>query len=233
MLRTTMAAVGAAIACLIAAGVATAAPTLYSNTVMSGAAGPGNTDSAVQASLDGGTPSPANIINANPMWNTILGTNWDSVYADSSTGAGGVLSTYSANLGLPANATNVTVAGFYLSDNQGTVTAGGTQLAQNADCSADSASQQGDFTRETFFSGSVPAGVGALVFTVQNCDDTATGNPTGVDFTAKATYSLAAVSKADCASGGWQNVTDSNGNGFKNQGDCVSSVASDGKNLAG
>jgi hypothetical protein len=40
------------------------------------------------------------------------------------------------------------------------------------------------------------------------------------------------TSKDDCKQGGWQNLTDSNGNSFKNQGDCVSFVATKGKNKA-
>jgi choice-of-anchor C domain-containing protein len=36
--------------------------------------------------------------------------------------------------------------------------------------------------------------------------------------------------KADCRDDGWLTIVDRNGNGFKNQGDCVSYVASDGRN---
>jgi hypothetical protein len=39
-----------------------------------------------------------------------------------------------------------------------------------------------------------------------------------------------ATSKDQCKNGGWQNFNDGSGNGFKNQGDCVSYVASKGKN---
>jgi hypothetical protein len=38
--------------------------------------------------------------------------------------------------------------------------------------------------------------------------------------------------KDDCKNGGWQKMTDANGNTFKNQGDCVSYFATDGKNTA-
>ncbi|HXR49528.1 MAG TPA: hypothetical protein VN778_00670, partial [Verrucomicrobiae bacterium] len=41
-----------------------------------------------------------------------------------------------------------------------------------------------------------------------------------------------ATTKDQCKEGGWQNVTDNNGNHFKNQGDCVSYVATNGKNPA-
>ena len=36
--------------------------------------------------------------------------------------------------------------------------------------------------------------------------------------------------KADCKDDGWLTIVDQNGNGFKNQGDCVSYFASDGRN---
>ena len=36
--------------------------------------------------------------------------------------------------------------------------------------------------------------------------------------------------KDDCKNGGWQSMQDANGNSFKNQGDCVSYVATGGKN---
>jgi hypothetical protein len=38
------------------------------------------------------------------------------------------------------------------------------------------------------------------------------------------------TSKDDCKNGGWQNMLDANGHSFKNQGDCVSYVATGGKN---
>ncbi len=43
---------------------------------------------------------------------------------------------------------------------------------------------------------------------------------------------LAPTSKNQCKDGGWQNLTDNNGTPFKNQGDCVSYVATGGKNKA-
>ena len=38
------------------------------------------------------------------------------------------------------------------------------------------------------------------------------------------------TAKSDCMNGGWQTLADVDGNGFKNQGDCVSYVATGGKN---
>jgi hypothetical protein len=41
------------------------------------------------------------------------------------------------------------------------------------------------------------------------------------------------MSKDQCKRGGWQSLTDANGTPFKNQGDCVSYVATGGSNGAG
>ena len=40
-----------------------------------------------------------------------------------------------------------------------------------------------------------------------------------------------ATTKDQCKNGGWMGLTDADGNSFKNQGDCVSYVATQGKNL--
>jgi choice-of-anchor C domain-containing protein len=42
-----------------------------------------------------------------------------------------------------------------------------------------------------------------------------------------------AATASDCKKGGWRTMTDDAGNPFKNQGDCVSYFASDGRNPAG
>jgi len=45
------------------------------------------------------------------------------------------------------------------------------------------------------------------------------------------TYEIpTATSKDQCKNGGWQNLSDGNGHNFQNQGDCVSFVATGGKN---
>ena len=45
------------------------------------------------------------------------------------------------------------------------------------------------------------------------------------------TYEIpVAANKDQCKNGGWQNLADDEGNSFKNQGDCVSFVATQGKN---
>jgi hypothetical protein len=47
-----------------------------------------------------------------------------------------------------------------------------------------------------------------------------------------ATLAQVPTSTSDCKNGGWQTLVDANGNPFKNQGDCVSYVATKGKNPA-
>jgi hypothetical protein len=47
-----------------------------------------------------------------------------------------------------------------------------------------------------------------------------------------ATLTSVPQTKNDCKKGGWQSLVDENGNFFKNQGDCVSYVATGGKNPA-
>ena len=47
-----------------------------------------------------------------------------------------------------------------------------------------------------------------------------------------ATLVVSPQSKDDCKNGGWQTLRDGNGKPFKNQGDCVSYVATKGKNTA-
>ncbi len=47
-----------------------------------------------------------------------------------------------------------------------------------------------------------------------------------------AQVSLVPTSKDACKTGGWQNLTDLSGTAFKNQGDCVSFVATGGRNTA-
>jgi hypothetical protein len=56
--------------------------------------------------------------------------------------------------------------------------------------------------------------------------------PGSEDFSVDESATLAQVptSKDDCKNGGWQTLVDNHGNGFKNQGDCVSYVATKGKN---
>ena len=55
------------------------------------------------------------------------------------------------------------------------------------------------------------------------------GQP-GRNYSMNAT-SVAPTTKDQCKQGGWQAYTDSNGTPFKNQGDCVSFVATGGRNL--
>ena len=54
----------------------------------------------------------------------------------------------------------------------------------------------------------------------------------GLTIDESATLAQVPTSKSDCTNGGWQTAVDNNGKPFKNQGDCVSYVATKGKNTA-
>jgi len=60
-----------------------------------------------------------------------------------------------------------------------------------------------------------------------------TANLTNLPPEVMITYTASLGSVTDtCKNGGWKHLTDENGHPFKNQGDCVSYVASGGKNPA-
>ena len=59
---------------------------------------------------------------------------------------------------------------------------------------------------------------------------TASSHVSGFTVDESATLTQVPTSKSDCKDGGWQTVVDDQGNLFKNQGDCVSYVATAGKN---
>jgi hypothetical protein len=61
---------------------------------------------------------------------------------------------------------------------------------------------------------------------------TASSHVSGFTVDESATLTQVPTSKSDCKDGGWQTVVDDQGNLFKNQGDCVSYVATKGKNPA-
>jgi hypothetical protein len=67
--------------------------------------------------------------------------------------------------------------------------------------------------------------------TLSGCQVTGTNSSFG-SASVVITYSIVPTSKDQCKEGGWQKLTDNNGTPFKNQGDCVSYVASGGKNRA-
>ena len=229
--RFTAAALTATATCLAAASVASAAPVVHTVTVQSGPGAPGTPDPSVQASSNGTTWSQAYNVAPNPRYGTIPGTGWDSLYPTGGTTnepSGNYY--YQAFINLPSNAVNPTVSGQFYSDNQGSVSVNGTQVAQNNPCGGAGESADYGFAgaSPTSFSGSLQPGSNTLQFVVNNCAVSATA----VDFTATATYTLFPTDKDQCKDGGWQDYTDTNGTPFKNQGDCVSFVATDGRNLA-
>ena len=84
--------------------------------------------------------------------------------------------------------------------------------------------------------GPVPVGdpidtstLGAHHFSVTATDTTGNSATTTHSYTVSASTPQ---SKNDCMKGGWQSYTDDTGTPFKNQGDCVSYVATGGGNTA-
>ncbi len=77
----------------------------------------------------------------------------------------------------------------------------------------------------------------AVVEGTANCTTwTTLSNCSGPQYTLDLLFQLLGTtvptSSDQCKKGGWQNLTDSDGTPFKNQGDCVSYVATGGRNLA-
>jgi hypothetical protein len=204
------------------------AAVVHTVTVQSGPGAPGSPDPGVQASTDGTTWTQAYNVAPNGRYSTIAGTGWDSITPNGAAGAGDTY--YQAAIDLPSNAANAQLSGEYYSDNQGTVFVNGTQVAQNNPCGGVGEGEDYGFqgAATTPFSSALEPGANTLSFTVNNCQASATG----VDFTATVTYTLSPIVTGDCKKGGWKALTDESGRSFKNQGDCVSYVATGGRNPA-
>ena len=230
--RRSAAALLAVGASLALAGTAAAAPAPTTLTVHSGSGAAGTTDPGILVSPPGSTTySQAVNINPNPAYSTIPGTGWVSVNTSTNNPTGNYV--YKTTLSVPSNAVNPRLTGAFYSDNQGTAYVNGAQVAQNSPCGG--TGEGADYGRSgeppTAFSSTLAAGADTLSFTVNNCG--LVPNPTGLDFTVTATFTLSPIDKGDCKKGGWRDLTDDTGASFKNQGDCVSFVATDGRNLAG
>lgn len=74
----------------------------------------------------------------------------------------------------------------------------------------------------------VHGGTNTIVLTGTNYGSQANLNPAGVVASASVTYEFAPTSTSECKSGGWESY-----HVFTNQGDCVSYVATGGKNAPG
>jgi hypothetical protein len=210
----------------LALAASASADQTHTVTVQSGP-GTSGTDPNVQASNNGTTWFQAYEVAPNPRYSTLPGTGWDSAGAGGNTGLGNFY--YRTTISIPSNAVNPTLSGEYYSDNQGTAFMNGTQVAMNSACG--SAGEAADYgfqgAAPTSFSSALSPGDNTLSFTVNNC-----GSVSGLDFTATATYTLYPTALDQCKNGGWQDYTDASGTPFKNQGDCVSYVATGGRNTA-
>ena len=142
--------------------------------------------------------------------------------------------TFTVTFTLPSGFYGAQLSGLVFADNWAVVSLNGVQIAAQpaGDIPSNygysgvpSGPNSGPPTPFSASTGFVP-GLNTLTFQV-----TDVGPPEGLDFSATVTYQTVPTAKDQCKDGGWQNLVDSSGNAFKNQGDCVSFVATGGKNL--
>ena len=184
--------------------------------------GPTGTQDITASYSIGGSPwAPAWIVAANPRYSTIGTSHW---IAPSPDGSGPSFPngpvTYRTRFFLPAVYANAHIDGSYYADNYATAAVNGIVVATQPPV-GDPANYGYLGAPATPFSASaqLQPGVNELTF-----DDWDFGNPEGVDYFATVTYTPLATAD-QCKKGGWQDF-----GVFKNQGDCVSYVATGGTN---
>lgn len=228
------AAVGVLASANVIGGAGGAGAATITQTLVSGNGVVGGLDAKVQY-FDGSTWQPAAIISADPAWSTIPGTQWVNWAAGE---AGKAVNTvrYRISFELPAGATAPSLSVELHADNAATLYLNGTHFGMHAQ--ADTPAHYTD-PPELFnaTSGFVP-GTNVLEIDNRNFVDVA-----GIDFKAILTYTegtdldgdgiadTAPPTNADqCKNDGWRSF---NNPTFKNQGDCVSFVATKATNPAG
>ncbi|MBA4182168.1 MAG: hypothetical protein C0506_16400 [Anaerolinea sp.] len=205
-----------------------------------GGAQPANATSPTTITLASGTSvndqngDPAVVVTPNARWGSIPGAFWINSPADD-----GSDDTFTITFALPAAYFGVQLSGAFFADNWATVWLNGVQIA--AQTAGDVYPNYGyddslgtptaPPTSFLAIGGFVP-GANTLMFQVSNAGGPPNdGNPEALDFLATVTFLTVATDKDQCKKGGWEDLVDSEGNSFKNQGDCVSYVATGGKNL--
>lgn len=189
-----------------------------------------NTGLAGICAADNST-GPAWVV-AHPAYTVIPGTNYVGFDNTNCLGWGSVggagATTFRTQFTVPAGATNVSLQLSVRADNGFTVSLnGGSPFATDAPypfppCGATFYGPAYP-TAPTFTVGSgFATGVNTLDFVVDNCG---TPGSTGLDFLGTVTYTLLPTSKDQCKRGNWTTF-----GVFKNQGDCVSYVATKGEN---
>lgn len=193
-------------------------------TLESGPGPIGTTDVTATWSYGGSPWAPAWIVQANPRYSTIGSSHW---IAPTPNGSGPSYPngpvTYRTTFFLPAVYANAHIDGSYYADNYATASLNGTVVATQP--AGDNAANYGfGGASATPFTASAELHPGVNELTFDGWD---LGNPEGVDYAATVTYT--SLDSADqCKKGGWQAF-----GVFKNQGDCVSYVATGGGNAPG
>jgi hypothetical protein len=179
-------------------------------------------DTKVEVSFDNVTWYPAYAADNTGYWPAPFpGTNWDVPSANRDQGYGDPENFwYRITFVLPAGFTAPSLSGFMGSDDQPVaVTLNGTAIANYPYEGYVYAPSPHAFA--TSDASLFQTGTNVVVFETLNL-----GGVTGVDFTGTVSYvSGLPTSTSQCKNGGWQNF-----GVFKNQGDCVSFVATGGKN---
>ena len=177
---------------------------------------------------------PATVISPNSRYGTIAGASW--ITSPANTGSNDI---YTITFTLPAAFYGAGLNGSFFADNWATVWLNSNQIA--AQTAGDVHSNYGfddiantPTTLPTPFTAvtALVPGPNILVFKLSNFGGAPTGgNPEALAFKAIVSFLTVATDKDQCKKGGWETLVDSEGNSFKNQGDCVSYVATKGKNL--
>jgi hypothetical protein len=121
------------------------------------------------------------------------------------------MSFYRAFVRVPSDAVDPMLTGRYYSDNRAIVFVDGAQASRNRPC--------GPFEGDDYGFGGVPAkrfksllttGNNILSFKIENCGL----DPTGVDFTVTARFTLYPTEEEQCDNGGWRRYTRRDGTLF-------------------
>lgn len=185
------------------------------------------------------TWTPAASCTALGPWSVLSGSSyvaddpaactWASPFADRYV-------TFRQTFTLPAGYSGASLQVSWYADNAAQVSLNGTRIGGNPDNAAVQASApmyfQGPATTASATTG-FRAGTNTLTFILHNWGTWGTptqsgNNPYGLDFLGSVTFTAPPMTTAQCTNGGWRSYGI-----FKNQGDCVSFVASKGRNLPG
>lgn len=184
---------------------------------------------SIEFSLDGVTNwQVAPTVSPHPAWSTIGGTQWVSVAPDRQGPAAGAV--FRFTFSLPATFSAPSLSFQVLADNSAKISLNGTVIGSQPLCLNSDFNGAGS-TISTADASLFHAGENTVTVVVDNgllggCATVA--NAMGLDFAATLSYATLPTSADQCKKGGWAAY-----GVFRNQGDCVSFVATKGTNPPG